>query len=369
MNEKKKRQQNRDMVLILSIPVAILGKIIQFYFLPMKYFYDSMRMQSMLNEDGMYPIWGGYESTVDVFRKINFFHFTTTSQWSISLGIVMTLFAIFILSRCKEMTMKDAIFALMSIGLLNIYDFNISKEAIQISFFFCILVLLWLPINNSFIKMCGGVAVFYWESLVFRDYYIVMAAIGGLMFFLIWIFHKRKERLTSKSVIVFVFFSIVIVLFSLYVYQYISYDEYLEVINLKDTSRNDYASTVINNYVEVNNNYGYFCLNYVINAIRMLLPIELFIKGPGYVPFVFYQLFILYYLIKALKNINKVENTMVVALSCFLAYIFGSILFEPDFGSWVRHESATFPILQYIAFNCESIPEEEEINYGKKVLL
>ena len=38
-----------------------------------------------------------------------------------------------------------------------------------------------------------------------------------------------------------------------------------------------------------------------------------------------------------------------VALSCFIAYFLGSVVFEPDFGSWTRHEATTFPILQMMA--------------------
>ena len=43
------------------------------------------------------------------------------------------------------------------------------------------------------------------------------------------------------------------------------------------------------------------------------------------------------------------QSEHLLALSVFTAYILGSFLFEPDFGSWVRHEAATFPVLHMIA--------------------
>ena len=39
-----------------------------------------------------------------------------------------------------------------------------------------------------------------------------------------------------------------------------------------------------------------------------------------------------------------------MALTCFSTYLFGSFMFEPDFGSWVRHESAAFTIFHLLAY-------------------
>ena len=72
LSEQKIRQSNRDTTLILMPIVAIIGKLIQFFILPDKYFYDSSRMQSMMNKDGKMQAWGdAYETVVDIFRKIN----------------------------------------------------------------------------------------------------------------------------------------------------------------------------------------------------------------------------------------------------------------------------------------------------------
>ena len=91
-------------------------------------------------------------------------------------------------------------------------------------------------------------------------------------------------------------------------------------------------------------------IDYVINAFRMMIPIELLLKSPGYAPFFIYQIFILMYLFKALANIKAMDKKVVVALSCFVAYFFGSVVFEPDFGSWVRHEATTFPVFQLLVY-------------------
>ena len=61
-------------------------------------------------------------------------------------------------------------------------------------------------------------------------------------------------------------------------------------------------------------------------------------------------------LIRALRDTRNVDirnrDTDVrplLALCMVLAFMTVSALFEPDFGSWVRHESAAFPLL-WMAF-------------------
>ena len=64
---------NKIILMQLVIPLTILSKILQFTVLPEKYFYDSLRMLSMLTGSGKMQEWeGGYITVVNVFSKINF---------------------------------------------------------------------------------------------------------------------------------------------------------------------------------------------------------------------------------------------------------------------------------------------------------
>ena len=175
LQDKKRRKSNRDMAIMLIIPTAILGKLIAFLVLPEKYFYDSMRMALMLTNSLKHGAWEGYTTTVNIFRKINVFNLTTREQWSIVLGIVGTLLVMIMISRVKEMSSLEVFFTLMSVGLLNIYAFNIAKEPVQMAFFLCIYIIIILPFNNSLIKIVGCALIFFWESNTFRTYYILMA--------------------------------------------------------------------------------------------------------------------------------------------------------------------------------------------------
>lgn len=354
LKRKKIREQNRDMALIMMVPTAILAKIIYLYFLPLKYFFDSYRMVGMLNSTDSSGGWAGYQDAVNFHEAINIFHFTDINQFSVFYGLVMTPLMMFIVSKTKEMEMREVLFTLMATGVLNIYVFNINKEMVQILYFLLIYFIISLPIKNTFMKIVGCAVVYYWESVNFRAYYIIMAAMAVLVYFIfLWLRGRRKVQ--KKHIFVVVVLCFVGVFAFFYASQFVSYDDYIEALNVRDGSTGAIregggANSAIYNPIEVNNNLGIFMFDYVINAFRMMVPIELLFKSPGYAPFFVYQVFILIYVFQTIKNIKKIDNKMIVTLSCFVAYFFGSVVFEPDFGSWVRHEATTFPIMQLMAF-------------------
>ena len=147
-----------------------------------------------------------------------------------------------------------------------------------------------------------------------------------------------------------------------YISQFVSYEDYRDALNIRDNSTSTIreaggANSAIYNPIEVNDNFGIFMFDYIINAVRMMIPVELLVKSPGYAPFFVYQIFILIYLFRTIRNLKQINNKMVVVLSCFGAYFFGSVVFEPDFGSWVRHEATTFPIMQLMALQSYNYDE------------
>ena len=361
LSYQKIRQKNRDTTLLLIPLVAILAKFIHLNLLPSNYYFDSWRLLSMLTGGGGMAAWGGYQSTVDFYKIINFFHWTTLTQWSVGLGIILTPIAMIIISRTKEMEMRECIFTLMSVGLLNIYVFSITKETVQICFFFLVYLIIQLPLKNTLLKIVGCALVFYWESTFYRSYYIIMAAMTIFMY-LIFVWLRQREKIKRKHIVIIVVMCFVAVFTFFYASQFVSHKDYINALNTRDgtTETNAGASTSIENPIKVNGNLGIFMYDYVINAVRMMVPIELAFKGIFYLPFVVFQFFILYYYFKAIKNIKSLDNNMIVVVACYSAYFFGSVVFEPDFGSWVRHEAATFPILQLLAYKSNSYKNLEE---------
>ena len=364
--EHKRRKQNRDMALFLIVPTAIVAKLIMHLFLPDKYFFDSWRMLDMLNNGNKAKsAWSGYKQTVNIHNSFNIFKFSTLMEFSIFYGIIMTIIVIIIVSRVKEMDRMQVLYTLMATGILNIYVFTINKEMIQILYFLVIYIVITLPIKNNIIKLIGSAGVFYYESISFRSYYIIMAALTvGLYCIFSWL-RKRTIKKIHIVITIIACFAMVFVFFS--ASQYISPRDYNKALDTRDGTTKTIdnngsggATTAIRNPITVNGKLGVFMFDYVVNTVRMLVPVELVIKSPSYFPFFIYQILILIYIFKTLKNISKIDKKIVVALSCFIAYVLGSAVFEPDFGSWARHESTTFPVMQLIAYNSDNTESEEE---------
>lgn len=92
-----------------------------------------------------------------------------------------------------------------------------------------------------------------------------------------------------------------------------------------------------------------FSLDYLLVVFRMLVPLELILMGPKYAIFAIYQILITYILIKTIRQYNSITNSRRIAVAIYLAFLLGSATFEPDFGSWVRHEAVLFPIYLIMA--------------------
>lgn len=171
------KRNNKILLLELVIPLTLISKILQFTVLPEKYFYDSSRMLSMLTGSGEMPEWGGgYITVVNVFSKINFFNFDTLEEWAITIAGIFSIVLIIMISRMSNPDLTKSIFILASIGLLNIYVFNISKEIIQFFIFMLIYFVLICPKIKTWLRMALIILIFYWESTFFR---ILLSIYGG----------------------------------------------------------------------------------------------------------------------------------------------------------------------------------------------
>ena len=116
---RRKLEENKVIFTLFIIMAGIAGKIIEEFFLPAQYFYDSNRINSTVVDINFKDRWytGSYKVAVDFFRKINVFHFTERVQWSILLGVVMTIVLIIMFTRCSGMDNTQIFFATMCVEI------------------------------------------------------------------------------------------------------------------------------------------------------------------------------------------------------------------------------------------------------------
>lgn len=354
-------RENKESVVFLLLPIAVIAKLIEHLILPGKYFYDSGRMLDMMLGIGEINAWGGsYEITATFFSKINVFNFTTLLQWSIFVGIIFNFIMVVALAKVKGLDFMQSIFTLMCVGLCNIYVFNLGKDIIQFVFFAMCFLIIYIDIIPNWIKVAGCALVFYWESTFFRNYYIIISAFTIGAYLIISVIRRNKIKFNFKR--------LVFVLAMLYLLMYIFLNiarvampgEYNDILHCKDGVEIMEATTALNDNIEFGSDINLYMLNYIINSFRMLFPIELMTGGVFYLPFLVFQVFLLFYMYKNIRNIHCISEKNVIALCVFIAFFMGSVLFEPDFGSFARHEAAAFPIIILFALDNSGIWQHKE---------
>jgi hypothetical protein len=348
--------RNKNTTLLLMFVVMIIAKLLTLV-LPAKYFYDNRRILGMAIGNRWVKAWGGtYVVAANFFKSINIFHFTTVNQWSYFLGLVLTLLVFFMLLRLPEPDMIQSIFFLACIGLLNIYVFNIGKDSIQFLFFLGVYVVLLLPINIPFVKIGIAAVILYFESKVFRSYYVLIAALVIAIYCILLFFRSRYKMKPTIKVVATIVTMYLLVCVMMVATSVVLPGEYQQIMGIRDYSlagrEDDVDSvTVIKNWVGGDNstNLPLFLLNYLINAVRMMIPFELVVKGVQYIPFFCFQVAVTVYLAHLFGKIDEIDDEkQFLSIAIFLGYVLASVLFEPDFGSWVRHEASTFPVLHLL---------------------
>lgn len=331
--------------LLLIFPIAIIIKVAQQMILPDKYFYDSQKILNLMS-------WGAdadktYTVTAKIFDAINIFNLDSLLQWSILLAVVFNVIVFYtLLIRHKEYSLTQYIFIYASIVLLNIYVFNLSKDIIQFVVFFIICNIIIDKKKNNSSKVILISIILVIEALTYRIYYGIMAMIL-VSIYGIYIFLIKDKNLTKKHVVKIISFSMIVFFVEIFVISLISNDSYNSIINAR-SSVNQYregstdANTMITDILGNNTNFIIFIGNYIINFFRMLFPVELLAKGIKYLPFIIYQIYITSILIISLRRFSM-KNVVLVAT--YLSFFMISVIFEPDFGSFIRHETAAILII------------------------
>lgn len=361
---------NKDIIYFLFLILILVGKFVRHTIMKTnlvdvgighKWIYDILYGSAKITAFTETGISDASGNTVAIFQAINFFNLSTYIQFEIYISIVWNILLIGLLFKVKQkLQTGQAIFIILSIIVLNIFDFTLAKEPIQMLYFILIYFILISNKLSNKVKNVLCVLVIVLSSIYFRRYYLVIAFFAVLTQIVC-----TKEIITNKNIKLKTVCKILIYLAFVYfivlnVSKIIMPGEYSELIRVR-TRTSGVASEMRN--ILPSTNLVFFTLDYLIMLIRMLVPIELVPLGIKYIPYFAYQVMITYFVIKAMKNMKNNSYSKNLALFMYLGFLLGSATFEPDFGSWVRHEAVVFPILLIIA-DCL---KERKINDTEKM--
>ena len=288
----------------------------------------------------------GESLTAIFFDVINIFSLNTYIQFEIFITVIWNLILFFIIFKFnKKLSLFQALFIIASIAVLNIFDFCLAKEPLQMLFFIAIYLVIcsnkekMKPILKVFL-VCF---IFLLIAIILREYYILMA----FFFVILYVIYTVLRNINIKNYKYLIAITcIILVVLSFLIFSSIFMPKHYKKLERVKLNVSE-ATTDIHSVVELidNPNEVTLLIDYIITFIRLLFPFELLSLGFKYWPYVFYQLMITYYVIKSIIYLKKNDENTNIALLAYLAFLIGSSMFEPDFGSWIRHEAVFCPIL------------------------
>lgn len=354
--------------IIMLLPIFLLAILAKIY----EYKYMDQNAFILINYilTGIYQgALTGYNSVdfpIKVLSIFKFLNLTNPISSGIFCAIVMNTICFFILScKGKKYKSSEYIFIYITMFILNFTTFDFNKDIIQFWIVLFIYVIITSKIKSNIKKIILVLGVILLESILFRSYYLLIFGLFPIICSLLSelskkdiAINKKKRKIIINVVLIFLIFYLIT-----YLMQFLSYSSYLELINRRNNLENIDANTMIRNLVS-GNGFMSFCINYFINLIRCMIPIELFLKGIKYAAFALYQFYITINIIKALFNLNK---NNILSCSFILAYCMTLAASESDFGTFVRHQSVLMIFYLYlIVDNHRKKKIGEEINYERK---
>lgn len=347
-------KMNYSTILFFIILLIALGKVIRYSF-----------MKTILVDAGIGHGWvnvitssfdidftnfnnmNASDNSMLIYKLINVFNLKTYEGFELVITILYSLIIYVLLCRTKRIiSIEKFIFLSFSVIVLSIFDFTLAKEPIQMIYF---IVMYLIILNNNISDKAKNSLIaimFLIISITFRNYYILAVGfyiVAQLAFKII----LNKVRLhTIFKVLIFLF----IMGFSYYILLVLASNIMPDVFNelIRVRTRSGSANTEIVN-IFGGSNLIIFAFNYILIVIRLMFPIELIFAGVKYFPFIVYQFIITALTIKSIKNISTNLFYKNIALYLYIGFLFCSATFEPDFGSWIRHEGVLFPIFLIMA--------------------
>lgn len=302
--------------------------------------------------------WGNAIAIFKILRAMFGFVLDSFQTFEVAVTIVWGFFVLLILTQLKEsLDIIQWMFIMLSCMVLNIFDFALAKEPIQMIYFiliFCILISNQLSARQKELASYGVIIL---SILTFRVYYVLILFFAFIFKYTMKIILKFKKTLKEIKKGQLALYKVIILFFVMFL-SYFIFMVGLQVVNgelykrfadslLTASEATSSSNTYIENIIadETTTNVLLISLEYIVVVFRMTFPVELLRLGVKYYPYVAYQMFTSILMLRALFSYRKNSKEQNIALILYMGFLFASCTFEVDFGAWVRHGAVTFPVL------------------------
>lgn len=343
---KNKRFSNRSVILLLALSVLVVVAVAfaKEYIFPLKYFGDANTVEDLINNPSKDTGDKSFMNTALVFR------FLKLDRYVLTPFVTLVLYfwgvkAVFKRYKINNLSFINYTIITVYSAIGMVYLATYSKDLFLYSF----VILPFIFLEKKKIILWTILVLIY--AYFFRMYWLLVISS-------FWVIKLYFIKSIPRLIIAIVgFFFTIALLFELVLG--ISLSSFRDAANMIRTE--DEAQTMIQTYItgEAFVTEGF---NAIVTLFFLIIPIPLFLfLKPFYVLMFFLIAFIFYYFFKFLrKNIEDISYQNVYSL--IISMLLVQSLFEPDFGSFLRHLSPFYPLLFIFLTKKQNL----EIEYEKK---
>ncbi len=360
-NEDQIYKRNMGLLALIYVPLVLLSKLVRWTIMRPQLVDMSIGWKMVdiisINSDESFR---GSDNVVSLFRSINFAGLDTYIEWewfiTIGWNVIIFLFIVDLYRKNKTLGMFDNLFIYLNIAILNIFCFNMSKEPGQM-LYFVLMALAIKSFNDAKMRYTMTCAAILATTIFMRRYYaIVLIYFVIVTFFIETIFSKIDVKSRGGAKKIFFMIILMFVFFSLCHFGLLSImsiidpGTYLEMIRVNNREGAPAVSEIAPIFGTTNR--ALFTVDYFIKIFRLMFPIELLLKGKvTYIFIVAYHTMLFSYLYRSFMNFRSQCDIKKSAIYLYVAFWLCSASFEPDFGSWTRHEGVAFPVIIMLLYS------------------
>lgn len=346
MNRSVKINYSLLCIFIVYAMAVFIIKMLSPNFLPEKYFYDTNHIiyimeTGKISGDKAFDFAAGFYNALNILNTFDWY------DWTFIINIItipILILFIFILAPVQKKYITF-IWVILSFAIIELYILNISKDLIFL--FIGLIVYYCIKYTNNRLMLyilLGLISIFI--SIWFRSYYILM--------FFFYVFFDIFVKVNRLWKIVLVFISVLLLLIIVPDSIYWKIFDVRTQINYYRIGSTDANSMINDLIVNQDHNRMLGLINYFINILRLAFPIELLVLKKfniTYLMFFVYIVITVTMIINRAIYFNRINRINQNLLLWFVSVFMTLALFEPDYGSYLRHLISyyfiIYPIVNY----------------------
>lgn len=336
------KEKDSRLIFIFGILVCVLMAFLKEYIFPEKYFYDSHGLEKLIEHPNRYYSAESFTNTATFYRILHIDNYIVAPILALVTYflVIMRLFKNYSISYISFFS-----YALIVIysAIAMVYLATYSKDLVL----FIIVVVPFVFLEKKSLIIWTFFVLFY--AYIFRTYWFISIA---LFWFIKLFIIQSPKRFLLLIPIIYLTMNVI--------YHYVFGTSISLIREGANTDRDiESGQTIIKTFIKGNNVFAE-SLNSIVTLIFLIVPIPLFLLlKPFYIILTILIIVFFYNFIKFYLREYKIKDYTNI-FSFVISFMLVQSLFEPDYGSFVRHLSPLYPLIFVcIAKNTKFVETEE----------